>query len=124
MANELSATARLSFSKSNASLNVSVSAIRTISGSTYTDTIQTIGTSAEAIVFGDIGTPGYYMLQNLDATNYVEISHDAGATYSHKLFAGSATAPGDFMITRNNGGAVHARANTAAINLSIRAVAP
>lgn len=36
--------------------------------------LQTIGTSAEALVVGDIGTPGWLAGINTDPTNYVDLS--------------------------------------------------
>lgn len=34
---------------------------------------QTIGTSEEAVVIGDIGTLGYCLFKNEDATNFIEV---------------------------------------------------
>lgn len=51
--------------------------------------IQTVGTSAENIAGGDVGTPGYLFLKNLDSTNFVEIGVDnTGFVEMGKLTAG------------------------------------
>jgi hypothetical protein len=41
--------------------------------------VQTIGTSYEAIVLGDVSAEGYVYIRNLDDTNFVQIGLDAGA---------------------------------------------
>lgn len=52
----------------------------TVSGTDYHVGTQTIGTvTAEAILLGDITTPGVIVVKNLDATNYVDFSR---ATFS------------------------------------------
>lgn len=38
--------------------------------------VQAVGTSAENIAGGDVSTPGYLFLKNLDATNFVDIGKD------------------------------------------------
>jgi hypothetical protein len=125
MANELQATAQLSYTKDNARMAVQATVSITVAGTKYCDVVQNIGTAREDIVFGDIGTPGYFMVQNLDATNYVELSSDAGSTYSIKLTpAASATVGGGAAMVANNGATWSARANTAACNISVQAVAP
>jgi hypothetical protein len=51
--------------------------------------IQAVGTSAENIDGGDVGTPGYLLLKNLDSANYVEVGIDnTGFVAMAKLAAG------------------------------------
>lgn len=124
MADELTVSAQISFSKSNASMAVNRTATLDVSGSKYAEFIQNIGTTREDIVFGDIGTPGYFIVQNADPTNYIELSSDGGTTYSIKLTAGSSTKLGGLSIISNNGVTWSARANTAACNLIVSALPP
>jgi spore coat protein U-like protein len=122
MANEFTFSGTFQFLKSLAR----ISAEATVSGTQCNDGTQSVGTSYEALDFGDMGTtPGYVMLQNLDPTNYVEISSDGGATYCIRLKAGSSSVAGGIAVFFNNSLTTWgARANTAACLVSVRAVAP
>jgi hypothetical protein len=126
MANEFTSSVRFTFLKSLAQLSVLTTTQKTVSGSQCSDTTQSIGTSYEALVFGDIGnTPGMFMLQNLDVTNYVEVSSDGGSTYCIRLAPGSATVAGGLALIPNNSLTTWgARANTAACIVTVRAVSP
>lgn len=59
-----------------------------MSGSKAVTNIQNIGTSAEAIDIGDITTPGYMIVKNLDATNFVEIRDGSAGADVIKIKAG------------------------------------
>ena len=126
MANEYTASVTFRFVKSLVSVSATPRTQKTVSGSLGADVTQSIGTSYEALVFGDIGnTPGVFMLQNLDITNYVEVSSDAGSTYSIRLAPGSASVGGGIALIPNNSlSAWGARANTAACIVTVRAVSP
>jgi len=43
--------------------------------------IQNIGTTAENLDFGDVTNPGYIVLSNLGATNFIEIGYDDSGTF-------------------------------------------
>ena len=118
MASELSFSAQLNYAKSSAALSTQCNVTQDVTGVKYCDLIQNIGTVDEVIVFGDLGTVGVYMLQNIDSTNYVDIGFN-GTTYQIRLAAG---APGGLMIAYNQGATIHAKANTAAANIIVRAV--
>ena len=124
MANEFTSSVRFDFLKSLAQVSALTATQKTITGSQYSDNTQSIGTSHEALVFGDVGTnPGVFMLQNLDITNYVEVSSDNGSTYCIRLAPGSATVGGGIALVPNNALTTWgARANTAACIVTIRAV--
>lgn len=117
MANELTVVASLAFAKgtvssiSRASGNLSV----TVSGSAYAAIVQNVGTSEEQLDFGAATTPGYCLIKNLDATNYVEIRAATGVADLVKIspgksclfpFAADCTAP--FAI-----------ANSSAVNIEM-----
>jgi hypothetical protein len=92
-ANELTLTAALEFTKSTThtdSRNMGVEGKQfTVSGTDCVGPItQTIGTSAEALDIGDITTPGYIIIKNLDATNYVTIRMGSTGADVVKLKAG------------------------------------
>ena len=124
MANEFTSSVRFDFLKSLAQVSALTATQKTITGLQYSDNTQSIGTSYEALVFGDVGTnPGVFMLQNLDTTNYVEVSSDAGSTYCIRLAPGSSTVGGGIALVPNNALTTWgARANTAACIVTIRAV--
>ena len=110
MANEITISANLSFSKGlvePASKAISLSV--TVSGTDYVKMTQTIGfAAAEAINLGDITTPGYILISNLDTTNYVTLRDGAGGADVVKLKAGEAA------LFRVGASALYALANTAA----------
>ena len=126
MANEFTSSIRFTFLKSLAQLSVLTTTQKDVSGSQCSDTTQTIGTAYEALAFGEIGnTPGMFMLQNLDVTNYVEVSSDGGSTYCIRLAPGSSTVGGGLALIPNNALTTWgARANTAACIVTVRAVSP
>ena len=58
----------------------------TMTGTDFLLDTQEIGTSDESITEGEIGTLGWVIIYNLDATNYVEVG--LTASYTVKLLAG------------------------------------
>lgn len=123
MASELQISATLNFEKTLAVLAVSSSAIIDVAGSKYCDLIQDIATTNTVISFGDVGTVGAYLLQNLDPTNYVDVGFN-GTTYQFRLSAGTATETGGFLIGQNNGATINAKANSAPCRLVVRGISP
>lgn len=59
-----------------------------LSTATFTHNVQSVGTSEEAILKGDVATPGYFIAVNLDATNFVSIRSGTGGTNMVKLMPG------------------------------------
>lgn len=119
MANEITVTCNLSASKGGATLQPgSQSKSLTMAGEDMICNPVTIGTSAEALSFGEItGAPAAVLLRNLDSTNYIEFAltsdmHDVFCT----LRAGvpNVISPGSATI--------YARAHTAACRLLVAAV--
>ena len=102
MANELSLSSlTISFSKSGSrSVYEKVVTITpTIAGAQVMDNVQTVGTSEQAVLLGDVAPGGYWFVQNLDATNFVTIRSATGVTGLIKLLAG------EWAIFRTNAGA-------------------
>lgn len=84
----------------------------TMTGTNLILATQEIGTSAEAIVLGEVGTPGMCLLHNSDDTNFVEIGHDNGGFETDiKMLAG------EWALFRMNNAAPQAKADTAAVVL-------
>jgi hypothetical protein len=114
MANELTIATSLSYTKSPVSTVALNEAGKTISvnGIKYVRGVQAIGTAAEAIDLGDVATPGWFFLRNLDSTNYVDIlTQVAGGAAFLRL------KPGELAIGRFAVAAPAAQANGAAVNL-------
>ena len=86
----------------------------TPAGNQCIQNIQSIGTSAEAIAFGDVA-PGYIFFKNLDDTNYVDlgVENTAVTPVVIRLKAGEST-----LLPTNNA-SWWAKANTAGIDLQV-----
>lgn len=65
MADEISRTIALNWSKGGASLNLAVSYKTNQTGSTAIENVQVIGGTSEAILFGDVTDPGVLGFKNL-----------------------------------------------------------
>src|SRR3990167_2926399 len=117
MANELVvASLTITFTKTNVpSVSLAPASVSiTVTGNQWMDNVQTIGFAAEeAILLGDVATGGYWFVQNMDATNFVELRSGTGATDFIKLKAG------EWAIFRTSGDATapYAIADTAAVNV-------
>ena len=77
--------------------------------------VQTIGTTYEAIALGDVSTEGYAQFINLDASNFVDIGIDVAATFYPvvRLLAG------ETAVFRVSTQALYAKADTAAVKLDV-----
>ena len=112
MAQEITATATLTYAKGNISaVTMGKSGSRfDVAGNNYERGTQTITTSsAQAIGLGSIGTPGWFFIQNNDATNYVTIFDATSGNAFLKL------KPGEFAMGRFAAAAPAAQANTASV---------
>jgi hypothetical protein len=112
MANELTVSCSLKFAKSGREISKSYSGIQvTVSGDAWVAGIQNIGTSEEAIDLGDVGTPGFFIGKNLDATNFLSLRPGTGDDNMVKMKAGEPA------LFRMEATAPFAIANTAACDL-------
>lgn len=109
---------RLAFAKSTRSANTDDMGLLgltfTMSGTNYVKGTQSIGTTAELLGKGEIGTPGFLIVKNLDATNYVEFEKATFSTTAGtvKLKAGESAC---FRVASST---IYACANTAACVVS------
>lgn len=121
MADEIRIRAQLSFSKSGRSAAADSGEItRTMAGSKGFETQQTVGFAAEEpLLLGEVpAANAYYQIENLDATNRVDLKPSAGGDVTTQIAAGS-VALGQF------GPAVAApqvQANAAAVDIRITLV--
>lgn len=101
MANELTLNASIEYSDS---VDVEASAaitdlLRTLTTSKVLKTKQSVGTSEEALIVGDISTRAWCMLINRDTTNFINVKTGTGGTIFAKLLAG------EFCLLRLGSGA-------------------
>jgi len=78
----------------------------------------TIGTSEEAISFGDI-SPGYVFIKNLDSTNYVEFGPESGGSM---VVCGRLKAGEQCLFRLGGSVTLRAQANTADVDCLVYAV--
>jgi hypothetical protein len=79
---------------------------------------QTVGFAAhEALVLGEVATPGWGWFLNCDGTNFVEIGYDTAGTFRPvvKLLAGDP--PAQFRFSAS-AAAPYAKADTGAVKLA------
>jgi hypothetical protein len=101
MANELTISASLEYSDD---VDVEASAsitelLRTLTTKKVLKTKQSVGTSEEALIIGDISTRAWCMLINRDPTNFINVKVATGGAIFAKLLAG------EFCLLRLGSGA-------------------
>lgn len=84
-------------------------------------TVQSVGTSEEALLLGDITSRGTCVLVNLDPTNYIEVKVATGGAIFAKLFPKGSTAGVNFCVVHLGSGAQSpfVIANTASCDMAI-----
>lgn len=75
----------------------------------------TIGTTEEELALAELSTKGWCVMQNLDATNYVQWGFSAGV-YGGRMRAGETAGP-----FRLDGTSLFLKANTAACKVLVKA---
>ena len=120
MANEAQANASLNFSKSGAVLAGAAGTATTVAGTKCANVTQLIPTASTVVVFGAITAVGWFIIQNLDNTNYVDIGFD-NSTWPIRLKAdANAGNAGGFIMAQANAPTVYAKANTASCSILAR----
>lgn len=113
MADELTLNLKIKYDKNGISDSRSFSDTVDVTGSGTIGGVQTIGTTEEALVVGDVATLGYARFLNIDATNYVTIGNYTGGTYYPVL----KLKPGEAAVCRLAAATIYAKANTGAVKL-------
>ena len=75
--------------------------------------IQVVGTTHETLDVGDVATNGWLIVQNLDATNFVELGRDVSAAF----YGVVRVEPGEVAVLRLSQATIYAQADTASIRL-------
>ena len=115
MANELTSSVSLTYSKGGAVAAVTASKQSDITTGRTLDLTQVIGTAEEQVALVDITSVEEVVVQNLDATNFVEVGSATGV-YSIKVKAGR------IALFQPAANALFIKANTAACLVRIVAV--
>lgn len=119
MASETTFSASLQNSKNGLSINVSGSKTVDMSDIEALATTQNIGTSTEALAYGDVNSPGYFFVKNLDATNFVRIGLVTAVTSGNAFIT---LLPGEFAFFPSRQTVIYAIADTAACALMVAIV--
>jgi len=113
MADELRTSFNITYTKGSDAFAVpSLVQDKDVAAAPRIQNVQTIGTTEEALVLGDVATDGgAFYARNLDDTNYVEIG--LTGSYVIKLL------PGEFcFLSGVSDKDLYAKANTAAVALA------
>jgi hypothetical protein len=97
MANELKVFGSAVFTKGGSSLVIEMPApvSVTITGTQGIKAVQSVGTSEEALILGEVSAAGgWYFIRNLDATNVVTLKPASGGTATTRVN------PGEFAMGR------------------------
>jgi len=114
MADELTITTQLVFEKGNTKVRRGSKDVTIdVTGTDMIHATQAVGNaSAENVAKGEITTPGYMWVKNLDGTNFVQIGYDdSGFKPTVKLLAG------EEALFRCAQTTPQAQADTAAVNI-------
>lgn len=114
MANEIGVSASLLVLKGNHQDGLDASGLSfNFTGTRALHNVQNVGTSAEALVLGEIAAGGWCLMRNLDVSNYVQVRGASGQTPLARL------GPGEVALFRLDATATAptVQANTAACDL-------
>lgn len=101
----------LSYSKGGDIAQVAEAFTITVSGTARMSGRQTIGTTEEQLVLGDVSSVGIVWIKNLDATNFLTV----GTVTNQRGFRIN---PGESFAFRAANNAIFCAANTAAVDVS------
>ena len=108
MSNEITLAVSLDVSKAPVVFSRTLQQVLApMTGNCIVHEVVNVATVKRALSLGDIGTPGFVLLYNLDATNFVVAGADADSPFV-KL------KPGEFACFRLAGGTLSIKADTAA----------
>lgn len=90
MAQEITLRASLSYAKSGRATAADSGELAIdMSGTKHLDTVQTVGTSEEALQLGEAGAASsHYWIKNLDATNPVDLKPASGGAVTTRILPG------------------------------------
>lgn len=111
MANEITLGVSVAVVKGLMAMARTVTGLQlTMAGTATVQAVKSVGTVKETLDLLGVSAPGYVLLRNLDATNFVEVGEDADTPFL-KLKAR------EVAVFRMAGTTLSAKADTAAVNL-------
>ena len=114
MADEITLTYKLSLSNGDLKRSKSISSKKSDQATKgLAAGAQTIGTTHEALALGDLTTPRFGHITNLDTSNYVELGVDVSGAF-HAFMR---LDPGESLPLKLAATAPYAKANTASVIL-------
>ena len=122
MANEAQITINFGASKNGNSIQAQITKSVDMAANVMLKNTQSIGMVAEAVFIGDIVTLGYCYCRNLDATNFIDLALDSDMTQKFAKLLGGAGG-GEPAIWPSAVNVIYARANTAACEMEVGAIA-
>lgn len=120
MANEIAISAALSLTLGGSSVGSSRQVALTLSGNEGLSNIDSAGTSDAALPLSALDTIGYILVENLDSTNFVELSAGTGGSFSSAKFA--KIRPGGVALLQPTATTVYIKADTAACAFRVTGV--
>lgn len=119
MANETQLQASLSNTRSGSTITGASSISITQTGTANIANMQTIGTTTEALLIGDITDLGYVFVKNTDVTNFVMIGITTAVTSANAMIT---LLPGEFAVFPTRLEVIYALADTAACAVQVVAL--
>ena len=115
MSNEITLSLALAIAKNGASVGGSQSSSIDMAGANFIGSVQTVPTAGVALDLGDVSAPpSYVLIQNLDAANFVEIdSANTFDKFPQKI------RPGGVILLCPLSAVIHAKADTASVNVNV-----
>jgi hypothetical protein len=94
----------LTFAKGNVEsiLKRFVNKTASAGSSKYQGKVQSVGTSREALDLGDVATPGFCIMHNLDDTNFILVYPDGSGGAMVKILPGEWSGPFRFAAAAPN----------------------
>jgi hypothetical protein len=112
MADELTVSGNVTFIKGSTSVSFGKTGLTfDVSGTKHVHVLHTVGTSEEALLKGDVATPGLLAIYNRDATNYATYRPASAGADTVKIL------PGEPAIFRCATTSPYLVANTAPVDL-------
>jgi hypothetical protein len=119
MADELTLSARVRYEKSDAALSRDLTERSfSVSGTPFLDQVQTVGTSEETVDLGDVTAGGVCIVENLDTSNYVELTPSSAGSKLVILYPkGGTRLNWAIFVLSPNVSSFRGQANTGACNV-------
>jgi hypothetical protein len=112
MADELTVSGNVTFIKGSTSVSFGKTGLTfDVSGTRHVHVLHTVGTDEEALLKGDLATPGLLAIYNRDGANYALFRPATGGVDTVKIL------PGELAIFRCATSSPYLIANTAPVDL-------